>query len=248
MNTVPLGPLVKAISPPTGGVWMKATHVPASVWTLPWESGHADSGGHGIDFSYRKVNIGNESYLQIFANDVYHNFVNGSFTASALAGVPAGMGALSDDAVQSAAGDLMTELQSSGCTAGFSQSVQTFQSAYVTAGGNLPNDSGGASGIDGLYGAHTQAALQAVLDAGPNQPGQQAPAGCIPASGGGGGNVVTPTVVVPGTVPSTSTTTTGMSQGAKIALIAAGLAGVGIVGYALYRRSKKVRVVHLRRV
>lgn len=166
------------------------------------------------------------------------------FTATAL-GAP-GLGALSDAAVQSAAGDLMTELTSSGCQPGFSATVQAFQSAYVNAGGNLPSDSNGSSGVDGLYGANTQAALQAVLDAGPNNPGQSAPAGCVPAGGGGGGTVVTPTVVVPGTVPASSST--GMSQTAKIVLIGAGVLGVGIIGYALYKKNKKVRVVHLRRV
>jgi LPXTG-motif cell wall-anchored protein len=225
---------------------MRADHVPSQVWALPWESGHANSGNHGVDFSFRKINIGNESYLQIFANGIYNNFVNGAFSATALAGVPAGMGALSDDAAQSAAGNLMTELQSAGCQPGFSQAVQDFQSAYVSAGGQLPNDSNGASGIDGLYGANTQAALQAVLDAGPNQPGQTAPVGCVGTGGGGGGTIAPtqiPSQTITGTVPST-----GMSHNAKMALIAAGLVGAGIIGYAIYRKQKKVRVVHLRRV
>ena len=166
------------------------------------------------------------------------------FTATAL-GAP-GLGALSDAAVQQAAGDLLNYLQGSGCQPSFDPSVQAFQQAYVNAGGNLPNDSNGSSGVDGLYGANTQAALQAVLDAGPNQPGQSAPAGCVPA-GGGGGTVVTPTVVVPGTVSAT-TTASGMSSTTKAVLIGAGVVGVGIIGYALYKRNKKVRVVHLRRV
>jgi hypothetical protein len=244
MNTVPVGPLLKSIAPPQGGVWMHARSVPANLWAAPWQNGHADSGSHGVNFSFRKADAGGQTYMQLYANDVYHNFVAGKFTATSLAGVPTGMGALTDDDVQSAAGMLLAELQSAGCTPGFSDAVQSFQQAYITAGGNLPNDSDGSSGVDGLYGANTQAALQSVLDAGTLQPPQKAPAGCVGA-GGGGGSVVTPTVVVPGTVPSSSS---GMSHNAKMALIAAGLLGVGIVGYALYRKNKRVRVVHLRKV
>lgn len=245
MNTVPIGPLLRSIAPPQGGVWMQARSAPANLWSAPWQTGHADSGSHGVNFSFRKAEAGGQTYMQLYANDAYHNFVAGKFSATALAGVPAGMGALTDDAVQSAAGVLLAELQSAGCQPGFSDAVQSFQQAYVTAGGNLPNDSDGSSGVDGLYGAHTQAALQAVLDAGTLQPPQTAPAGCVGAGGGGG--EVSPTVIpsqtITGTVPSS-----GMSQNAKLALIAAGLLGVGIVGYALYRKQKRVRVVHLRKV
>lgn len=101
-------------------------------------------------------------------------------------GISIGMGALSDDAVQAAAGALMTELSSSGCQQGYDATVAAFQTAFVAAGGTLPNDSNGGSGVDGLYGANTQAALQAVMNAGPNQPPQQAPAGCVSAAAGGG--------------------------------------------------------------
>jgi hypothetical protein len=162
-----------------------------------------------------------------------------TFTATALAG----LGALSDPGVQSAAGDLMNALTSAGCTNGFDPTVQAFQNAYIEAGGNLPNDSDGSSGADGLYGANTQAALQAVLNAGVNQPPQGAPAGCVaPANGGGGGGTVPtviPTQTVTGTVPSSNT---------KWILIGAGVLGVGVIGYALYRKNKRVRVVHLRKV
>lgn len=245
MNNVPIGPLLKSVAPPQGGVWIHTTSAPAALWSAPWQTGHADSGSHGVTFAFRKADDGGQVYMQLYANDTYHNFVAGKFSATTLSGVPSGLGALTDDAVQSAAGALLAELQSAGCTPGFSDSVQSFQQAYVTAGGQLPNDSNGATGIDGLYGANTQAALQSVLDAGTLQPPQTAPAGCV--SPGGGTAPVTPTVIpsqtITGTVPSK-----GMSQGAKIALIAAGLAGAGLIGYALYRKNKKVRVVHLRRV
>jgi hypothetical protein len=222
---------------------MKARAVPAEVNTAPWQRGHTDTGGHGIDFSYRTVRAGDQkTYMQLYANDQYLTFVNGKFSATMLSGVPAGVGALSDDAVQSAAGSLLTELQSSGCQPGFSATVQAFQTAYIAAGGNLPNDSDGSSGADGLYGNNTQAALQAVLNAGPNQPPQQAPAGCVGTAGGGGGNVVPmPEQTITGTVPSSS-------SNMKWILIGAGVLGVGIIGYALYRKNKKVRVVHLRKV
>jgi hypothetical protein len=245
MNTVPIGPLVKSIAPPPGGVWMKARAVPAEVQSAPWHRGHTDSGGHGIDFSYRTVQTAadQKAYMQIYANDQYLTYVNGKFSATMLSGVPSGLGALTDDAVQSAAGSLMTELQSSGCKPGYSATVQAFQNAFIAAGGNLPNDSDGSSGADGLYGNNTQAALQSVLNAGPNQPPQQAPAGCVgPASGGGGTVVPIPEQTITGTVPSSS------SSNAKWILIGAGVLGVGIVGYALYRKNKKVRVVHLRKV
>lgn len=174
-------------------------------------------------------------------------YQNGNFTATMLGA--AGLGALSDSGVQSAAGDLMAELTSAGCTPGFSATVQAFQNAFINAGGNLPNDSDGSTGADGLYGAHTQAALQSVLDAGPNNPPQAAPPGCVgPASGGGGsGTLVTPEVVVPGTVPS-APSTAASSSNAKWILIGAGVLGAGIIGYALYKKNKKVRVVHLRKV
>lgn len=244
MNTVPVGPLLKSVAPPQGGVWMHTQWIPPQLSSAPWQTGHTDSGGHGTTFSFRKADDGGQTYLQLYVNNAYHDFIAGKFSATTLSGIPAGMGAMTDDAVQTAAGALLAELQSAGCTPGFSDSVQSFQQAYITAGGQLPNDSNGASGVDGLYGANTQAALQSVLDAGTLQPPQAAPAGCVAAGGGGSTSpTVMPTQTITGTVPSA-----GMSQNAKMALIAAGVVGVGIVGYALYRRNKKVRVVHLRKV
>lgn len=158
-------------------------------------------------------------------------------------GRPAGFGALSDAGVQAAAGALLSDLQSSGCTQGVDPTVLAFQQAYIAAGGSLPNDSDGSTGADGLYGANTQNALQAVLNAGPNQPPQAAPAGCVgvaPASGGGGG---TTPAVVPATTASSSS---GMSSTTWL-LIGAGVLGAGIIGYAVYKK-KRVRVVHLRKV
>jgi hypothetical protein len=108
-----------------------------------------------------------------------------------------GFGDLTDQQLQNDAIALLDHLQSNGCTDGFDASVQTFQQSYVSAGGALPNDSGGRSGIDGLYGKNTAAALQAVMNANPGNSAltnMTAPAGCVAAApggaGGGGGNTV----------------------------------------------------------
>jgi hypothetical protein len=147
-----------------------------------------------------------------------------------------GMGDLTDDAVQSAAGTLLNYLQSVGCKPGFDPTVRDFQAAYVAAGGNLPNDSNGSSGIDGLYGNNTAAALQAVLDAGPNQPPQTAPAGCVGVAPGAG-----PVVVVPGgsTVTNTSTTIMGLPAWAFWTLAAVVGGGAVLVAWSVLSKGGK---------
>jgi hypothetical protein len=108
-----------------------------------------------------------------------------------------GFGDLTDSTLQDNALALLNALKSSGCTDGFDADTQTFQQSYVNAGGSLPNDSNGSSGVDGLYGANTAAALQAVINANPGNSAlsnEVAPAGCVAAasggSGGGGGSTV----------------------------------------------------------
>ena len=73
---------------------------------------------------------------------------------------------ITDSGVQSAASALLEDLQSSGCTNGFDQYVADFQSAWNAANAGQPlvlRD--GTPGADGYYGANTQAALQATLNA-----------------------------------------------------------------------------------
>jgi hypothetical protein len=106
-----------------------------------------------------------------------------------------GFGDLTDSTLQSDAVVLLATLKDNGCPPNADADVQAFQSAYISAGGSLPNDSNGSSGVDGLYGANTAAALQAVINANPNNSSlanETAPAGCVAAasggSGGGGGS------------------------------------------------------------
>lgn len=129
---------------------------------------------------------------------------------------------LSDDAVQQAGGALLQHLQSAGCSPSADPTVSAFQSAYNAAGGSP------ALAVDGLYGALTQAGLQAVLNAGVNQPPQAAPSGCVGSAGGGGGGVT------PGPIVSASG---GMSSGEKIALVAG--AAVLLAGGIWYVKKHK---------
>jgi hypothetical protein len=106
-----------------------------------------------------------------------------------------GFGDLTDSTLQSDAVVLLATLKDNGCPQNADADVQAFQSTYVNAGGSLPNDSNGSSGVDGLYGANTAAALQAVINANPSNSSlanETAPAGCVAAasggSGGGGGS------------------------------------------------------------
>lgn len=255
MNAVPIGPLVKSIAPPQGGVWMQSRSVPSEVQSAPWQTGHTDSGGHGITFSYRTVNAADQkTYMQLYANDQYLTFVNGKFSATMLSGVPSGFG--------DAASDAATAMNNALLAHGYKQADMGLYQAFQSSQGLVD---------DGYPGTNTMTALKDVLFQ--NGSVEIAPVTVYPwlsqanygqypwdginaptmaewdpgsSGGGGGGTVVTPTVVVPGTVPASSST--GMSQNAKLALIGAGLLGAGIIGYALYRRNKKVRVVHLRRV
>lgn len=144
--------------------------------------------------------------------------------------------ALTDSNLQNAAIALLDNLQSNGCPPGFDSDVQTFQQAYVNAGGALPNDSGGRSGIDGLYGNNTSSALQATINANSGSAalaGFTAPPGCVgvaPSGGGGGGG---------GATSNTSTTTT-TSTASFVSAIPGGwwtVAAVAAVGAALVYES-----------
>jgi len=91
--------------------------------------------------------------------------------------------AIDDTSLQNAAIALFDDLSSNGCQQVASASVSTFQSAYnASAGGSLA--------VDGLYGAQSSAALQAVMNGNSSNSAlanQTAPAGCVAQGGGGGG-------------------------------------------------------------
>jgi LPXTG-motif cell wall-anchored protein len=180
-----------------------------------------------------------------------------TFTASVLAGVPTGMG--------DAASDAATAMNNALLAHGYKQSDMGLYQAFQSTQGLIDDGYPGTATMTALkdvlfqngnveiapvtvYPWLSQANYGAYPWDGVNAPtmAEWAPGGG--GGGGGGGTVVTPTVVVPGTVPATTSTTTGMSSTTKAVLIGAGLVGVGIIGYALYKRNKKVRVVHLRKV
>jgi hypothetical protein len=73
-----------------------------------------------------------------------------------------------------AANNLYNYLQSNGCQNAFVSQVQAFQQAWISAGGTLPNDTGGRSPVDGLYGNNTASALRQIFP--------DAPGGCVPSS------------------------------------------------------------------
>jgi len=138
--------------------------------------------------------------------------------------------ALTDPNLQSNAVALLFMLHSSGCSPGFDADVQTFQQSYVAAGGVLPASTSAANGVDGLYGANTQAALQAVIDANPNNTdlsGETAPGGCVPPAGGGGGGNIVP--------PAAPTTTFPWTP----VLVGAGVLAVLAVGVSMARKPRR---------
>jgi hypothetical protein len=88
---------------------------------------------------------------------------------------------------------------------------------------------------DGEYGSSTASAANVALGGG-------APAACPPGwfsggggGGGGGGGTVTPPTPTPAAPPSSTSTWV------KPLLIAGGVGGAGLVGYALYRRRMRRR-------
>ena len=125
---------------------------------------------------------------------------------------------------------LMNDLNSSGCKQAVDPTVTAFQQAYNASGGSP------ALVVDGLYGANTQAALQATLNTDPNLPAgaYQAPAGCVAAASGGGGNNPSPSPSPTPAPPSSSNVNWG-----EYALIGAALVGAGTIGYVSWKRHNK---------
>lgn len=158
----------------------------------------------------------------------------------------AGLGDITDPNLQSAASALLSTLQSSGCTNGYDQTTADFQNAWNAANAGSPLvNAQGQTAADGLYGANTQAALQATLNASGTV--QQAPTGCVAAAPGsanatqGGGAAVVPVVVTPGTVtPGTVSTVTQPTNSNWILWVvgAAAVAGVGAT-YMVYKKRAK---------
>lgn len=161
---------------------------------------------------------------------------------------------ITDPGVQSAAAALLEDLHSAGCTDGFDQYVADFQNAWNAATPDNPlvlRD--GTPGADGYYGANTQAALQATLNA--SGTAQQAPTGCVAAAPGsanqteGGGAAVVPPpapgpspLPAPAPTPGTNTTTTKPSGGSAV-LWVVGVASAAALGatYYVHQRRKRAR-------
>jgi hypothetical protein len=138
-----------------------------------------------------------------------------------------GFGAPLDDAANA----VLAYFASNPCTSAAVSAVSDFQTQFNASGGS-PTLS-----VDGKYGIHSQAALQGYLTA---AGAGTAPAACYdasgnyigPGAGGGGGGGGGGTVVV---VPPSSTSAVDY----KSYLIGAGVVSAGVVGYALYKSSKK---------
>ena len=114
------------------------------------------------------------------------------YVSSRFVGAPRMVGAVdpSNPRLVAAAQALYDSLNANGCQQSSQSVVSDFQSAWIAAGGTLPQDSGGRSPIDGYYGANTAAALQQIYS--------DAIAGCVGAAPGGGGGA-TPLSVLPAT-------------------------------------------------
>jgi hypothetical protein len=140
----------------------------------------------------------------------------------------------------SAADDLLAYFDTNPCTQARVPVVAAFQNAYNAS--SLP----GRLTVDGQYGGNTQRALQNTLDEAQNDagagPSQQAPVNCF-----GMAVPVTPTpdvaptpapvvIVPPATNTTTNTTTTTATPWGTIALVAAAVTGVGLVGYAVAKK------------
>jgi hypothetical protein len=161
-----------------------------------------------------------------------------------------GFGGITDSNLQSAATALLEDLRSSGCTNGFDQYVADFQTAWNAANaGNPLVLSNGTPGADGYYGANTQAALQATLNA--SGIVNQAPTGCVAAAPGssnatgGGGAAVVPVVPVapppppplPGPTPGPSTTVTKPSPSNAVLWVVGGATVAALTTtYLVYKK------------
>jgi hypothetical protein len=217
---IPIASMVSAIPPPQGTGWMPVASVPLSVMSAPWSPMKAVIGPVHVTFYYRIVVVSGVTYLQIW-NNRYESYAARAFSVT-VGGVPAGVGAITDASLQSAAQALLTHLQASGCQQTADSVVSAFQTAYNTAG------AGTALTVDGLYGAGTAAALQAVLSAGS---GGTAPAGCVATAS----STAPSTAITPA---SGGLTGAPMTTGTTL-LIGAGVLSVGLISYALYRRHQR---------
>jgi hypothetical protein len=221
---VPVAALVGAVAPPDGTGWMPSSTVAPEIWSTPWQTGTADLGGNPISFSYRT----HGQYLQVYVGPHggaggIRSYVARKFTMTV--GAPDAsdpLGTSSD--VQTAANALLTYMAANGCPTTSNATVQAFQTAYNA---NLPMGQTGALALDGLYGTGTQAALQATLNAGSVQPPPTAPAACVTTA---------PLTTSP--VATTAPSVGGWSPTA-IVVATAGILGVSLVGYAVYRKHKR---------
>jgi hypothetical protein len=109
---------------------------------------------------------------------------------------------LTDSTLTSMAQTLNDYLNANGCQQASLQVVSDFQAAWISAGGTLPQDSGGRSPVDGYYGPNTAAALRQLY---PN-----AVAGCVGRAPGPTPSPPIPLTVLPSTnwlsISSVSTT------------------------------------------
>ena len=148
-----------------------------------------------------------------------------------------GLGGITDAPLQAAAKALLDELHSSGCSKDVDPTVASFQDAWNTANAGSPIVlKNGHPGADGYYGANTQAALQATLNASGLVPVPQAPTGCVAADAGsanatqGGGAA---------TEPTSNTTVTKPTSSNWVLWVVGGMSAAGLT--AAYMASRKKR-------
>jgi hypothetical protein len=153
-----------------------------------------------------------------------------------IAGLPrVGMGALntSDATLASTTSTLAQDLASNGCQQSAQSDVSAFQSAYNNAGGSPTLT------VDGLYGANTAGALTAVFAAGVDSPlNVSIPAGCVAAASSSSST--------PAATDSGGTSVSVDNSTDLIPLALAGVAGLGLIGWAIYAK-KKGHVLYRRR-
>ncbi len=149
----------------------------------------------------------------------------GALRQVGLAGVGVGALNITDPTLGDTASALAQSLDTAGCQPTFQQNVADFQSAYNNAGGSPTLK------VDGLYGDKTAGALQTAVN-GP------VVAGCVgqAVSGGGGGGAV-----VPSTAPVVSQSVGGTDL---LPLALAGIAGAGLIGWAIYAKKRgRTRII-----
>jgi hypothetical protein len=149
---------------------------------------------------------------------------------------PVGMGDVntSDPTLIAAGVALAQDLVARGCQQTAQPTVTAFQNAYNAAGGTP------ALVVDGLYGGNTAGALQTSADPGGQMlaafNGGAVTPGCVLPAGSGGGTTPAPAVVV---TPASPTQTVTVGGSSLLPLAIAGVAGAGLIGWAIY--AKKAR-------